>query len=519
MNRWVLAATLTFCGAMMILTSCTDAIGSMDNPVNPEQPVNPADELAKETFIHEDWMDRTVRPGDSFWDFANGSWQKNHDDLDMGTMGNVYTSQYGLLYPGILESASDHHTLQLVMGSKLTKEEEKAAMARVYAQLKQGDDVSKVDVMYNIGKMADMGFNAFFGHDILNIDGIIRYYIMPGIAFSSINLDNSKEEELKKLKPIFEEWLDIDTSTPEGGRLLSNVYDIEAWILKYSEEWKGKAPEPSLVGNIRPQLKSAPVPAHEALAKARNVTKAGDDMMDAFREAFHIGSGTYYLPEADKVFGLIDQYDVATLQTYLKCCLYYKLFQVSFSSAEEPEGVIVALNMHLPSLFLKYQKKYLLQDVDCEEAMQILEQLRRVMSERIASLDWLSDATKMKAQEKLQAMIFNVGAPDALFNDDFKFTGQTHLEDFVQYKEQADDYLRNQLAGKPGNEYGWESVILSPFGASIDATNAFYVPDENQLFILPAFLGKELFPADKPAVRYATMMVHSINDTYEKGQI
>ena len=167
-------------------------------------------------------------------------------------------------------------------------------------------------------------------------------------------------------------------------------------------------------------------------------------MMDAFREAFHIGSGTYYLPEADKVFGLIDQYDVATLQTYLKCCLYYKLFQVSFSSAEEPEGVIVALNMYLPSLFLKYQKKYLLQDVDCEEAMQILEQLRRAMSERIASLDWLSDATKMKAQEKLQAMLFNVGAPDALFNDDFKFTGQTHLEDFVQYKEQADDYLRNQ---------------------------------------------------------------------------
>ena len=28
MNRWVLAATLTVCGAMMMLTSCTDAIGS-----------------------------------------------------------------------------------------------------------------------------------------------------------------------------------------------------------------------------------------------------------------------------------------------------------------------------------------------------------------------------------------------------------------------------------------------------------------------------------------------------------
>ena len=85
MTRWMLAAILTFCGAMMMLTACTDAIGTVDNPVIPDPPYDPAGELANETFLHEDWMDRTVRPGDSFWDFANGSWQKNHDDLDMGT--------------------------------------------------------------------------------------------------------------------------------------------------------------------------------------------------------------------------------------------------------------------------------------------------------------------------------------------------------------------------------------------------------------------------------------------------
>jgi hypothetical protein len=48
MTQWVLAATLTFCGAMMMLTSCTDAIGTADNPVNPNPPYDPADELAKE---------------------------------------------------------------------------------------------------------------------------------------------------------------------------------------------------------------------------------------------------------------------------------------------------------------------------------------------------------------------------------------------------------------------------------------------------------------------------------------
>ena len=508
MTQWVLAATLTFCGAMIMLTSCTDAIGSMDNPVNPEQPVNPADELAQETFNHEEWMDRTVKPGDSFWEFAHGSWIKNHNSDDHGTILNTYEDRLSILFDGLLENVSDHHTLQLIMGgSKLTKEEEKAAMARVYAQLKPGNDISKADVMYNIGKVADMGFYALMGHDVININGAIRYYIMPGLAGSKITLKDSKEEVMKMIKPIFEEWMDIDTSTPEGARLLSNVCDIEAWVLNYYQEWKGAEPEPSLIGNRRPELKSDPVPAVEALARTRGTTIADEDVMEAFREAFHFDSRTYYLPETDKVFELIDQYDVATLQTYLKFYLYNKLFPVSFSSTGEAKGVLVAVNTLSPSMFLKYQKKYLMQDVDCEGASLILEQLRNVMSERIASLDWLSDATKMKAQEKLQAMVFNVGAPDDLFNADFKLTGQTHLEDFVQYKEQADDYMRNQLAGKPGNQYGWEYVMLSPFGASIDAMNAFYDPSSNQLFILPGFLGSELFPANDPAIRYATMTV------------
>lgn len=80
MTQRVLAATLTFCGIMMMLTSCTDAIGTADNPVTPNPPYDPAGELAQETFIHESYMDRTVKPGDSFWNFALGEYLKQPDD-------------------------------------------------------------------------------------------------------------------------------------------------------------------------------------------------------------------------------------------------------------------------------------------------------------------------------------------------------------------------------------------------------------------------------------------------------
>ena len=49
MTNWVLAATLTICGAMMLLTSCTDTVGSKDNP-GPIDPPAPQ-ELADYTII------------------------------------------------------------------------------------------------------------------------------------------------------------------------------------------------------------------------------------------------------------------------------------------------------------------------------------------------------------------------------------------------------------------------------------------------------------------------------------
>jgi hypothetical protein len=57
MTQWVLAATLTFCCAMMMLTSCTnDAIGSTDNPVpvdpEPPAPQELADYIA-DNYPHE----------------------------------------------------------------------------------------------------------------------------------------------------------------------------------------------------------------------------------------------------------------------------------------------------------------------------------------------------------------------------------------------------------------------------------------------------------------------------------
>ena len=144
MTQRVLAATLTFCGIMMMLTSCTDAIGTADNPVTPNPPYDPAGELAQETFIHESYMDRTVKPGDSFWNFALGEYLKQPDDAG-GTMLEASIKQILILMSQMKAYNSPNHAMQLLLGDTPSADDEKAVLDGVLARMKPGNDISKAD--------------------------------------------------------------------------------------------------------------------------------------------------------------------------------------------------------------------------------------------------------------------------------------------------------------------------------------------------------------------------------------
>lgn len=481
MKQWMLAATLFFCGATMTLTSCIDVV---DNPVNPEQAYDAADELAKETFIHEQYMDRTVKPGDSFWQFALGSYLKKPDDF-AGTMATAMVRQMSEMNDvESMKAYGSGHTMQLLLGPEPSADDEKAVLDGVLARMKPGNDISKADVIRNIGKLADLGYGALLNHDVWFIDGTLRYTVIPGFACESKSGTKKADEVAEIVKPILQDKLGIDTDSEEGARLLKNVLDIEDWISKFIYEWRPTtAPEPVRVS-----------------------TASGDELTNAYREAFHIDGNTYQLPGVAKVFDLIDQYDATTLQTYLRYYACSKLSKAMFSSGQQASNVYQQINAQSQSLFLEYHKAMLYRGDKWKLALNLLEEMRTVFAQRIERLNWLSDATKAKAIEKLQAMGMNV-KPETTFNADFKLTGKTPVEDLVQYKEQADDYLRNVLAGKPGRDYEWEYLLTSPNGLGLDAANAGYDPN-NQLIIYPFFLREEFFPSDEKhiVIFYASLM-------------
>ena len=175
-TRWLLAVSLVWGTA--VFTSCSNVDGSS------AESFDAAEELSGEKFLHDEWMDRSVKPGDSFWKYALGRWLKKHSQSDFGLTGNVQKSINEEMYAGMSSSKSSGtgHLLKLLAGPTPSPDDEIAAVNDVLSLLKDDLEFTTEDVIYDAGKLADLRFSPLFGHEILNVDGALRYVLTPGIA-------------------------------------------------------------------------------------------------------------------------------------------------------------------------------------------------------------------------------------------------------------------------------------------------------------------------------------------------
>ena len=500
MKNWVLTATLTFCGAMM-LTSCTDAIGTADNPVNPEPPYDPAGELAKETFNNEAWMDRSVKPGDSFWQFALGSWLEKHSegealsDIIIKAMDSALNANMGSY-----DSPVAGKMIKLLTQSAPSKSKEIQVIEDFLSTLKRDGDISKADLIRNFGKMADIGCPALVTQLLLPVDGKYKCMLTPGFTLSQvfslgIELLNEEEEEESQSSYLEEfvigDVMGLDLNLPDVKAKLNAIKEIESKLNAIGNDVNG---------------------TDSQFAGTRSAS--GDDLKAVFNEAFHVGEETLVHPTVDEAIGLLDSFDADTWIFFQEYYVYGRFSQVlhymkdKIAELSGEYSVSGCLSFIHKSIMLDYQKAVLLPRCDIEGCKGILEGMRRRMSERIDALQWMSSATKQRAKEKMQAMVFSIGAPERLFNADFQLTGTTAVEAGMQYMRQLTEYQRS-CDGKPTYGNGWDLILANTAAnKSLTDINAFYSAENNELIIVPAYILPEAFPTDKDnAQRYAVAHV------------
>jgi len=388
-----------------------------------------------------------VKPGDSFWHFAIGGWLNTRDVEDFGTIDNLAKTIQEKLSQNVngYDSPVAGKLFKLLTQAAPQKSEEIKVINDFLSTLKLDGDVSKADLM--------------------------------GLDYDSPDV-KAKADDIAQIE-----------------RKLNSLYygtdetDEESGLLQF------RRVQPTTL---------------QSLVARRTQANRGEDLKAVFNEAFHVEEATLVDESVDAILAMLDKYSTDTWLLYQQYYVYGRFStMLRFTDYyNDTYNVIQRVKTLVPSATFDYDIATLLKDCDTEACREIIENMRRRMSERIGQLDWLNIATKGKAQEKLQAVVFSIGKPDRLYNADFELTGSTAVEAAMQFMRQFTEYQRS-LDGKSTYGKAWDYLACNVVG-TVDpsSTNAFYSPQFTQLVIFPAYMMSEIFPADKDnAQRYAVSMV------------
>jgi len=509
-------AAMLICATLWFVSCSTD-----DNPVVPDQTYDAAGELAKETFNQDAWIDRTVKPGDSFWHFAIGGWLKTRDDKDRGTINDLANTIQEKLNQNLngYDSPVAGKLFRLLTQAAPQKSEEIKVINDFLSTLKLDGDVSKADLIRNFGKLYDIGCPALVLNIVAPLGGQMKCFLFGGIPFSTYFEEvapSQAGQDANKVTVQFvlSDLMGLDFDSPD---VKAKADDFDRIERKLNSLFYGTTETDEETGLFRlKRMQPATLQGLQSLTRGGD----GEDLKAVFNEAFHVEEATYVDESVDEILAMLDKYGTDTWLLYQQYYVYGR-FSAMLRYTDYYDNtytVCQRVKTLAPSATFDYDIATLLKDCDTEGCREILENMRRRMSERIGQLDWLNSATKAKALEKLQAMAFSLGKPDRLYNADFELTGSTAIEAAMQFTRQFTEYQRS-LDGKPACGNVWDYLagnVVGMIGPS--SVNAFYSPQFNQLVIFPAFMMPEIFPADKDnAQRYAVSMVfgHELTHAFD----
>lgn len=142
----------------------------------------------------------------------------------------------------------------------------------------------------------------------------------------------------------------------------------------------------------------------------------------------------------------------------------------------------------------------------------LVSNLRKSLGERIKQLTWMSDETKAKALEKLDAITVKVGYPDKWRDySALEVSDKSYIENVLKARKFDFDFMVSKI-NKPVDKTQW---LMSP-----QTVNAYYEPTANEIVFPAAILQPPFFYVDgDDAVNYGAIgvvigheMTHGFDD-------
>ena len=498
-NLMTLAAVICCMISTTVLTSCMDKV---DNPV-PQEPtmIDPVADI----YLHDDDMDRSVRPGDSFYHFANGSWIKSHDPNDVSwiTEGMKYINQ---IAQNALINSEDPQIKHLVSNLLGTPDANKEMDAINKVLSVMFDENGNLDVLGGWGILSDMGYSTPVAR-VINPQNNLFYYVIT-VGVNSLENGLRKANETELLRRYMRNCLTPFVADPSQlDEWVDKVMDLanKAWAVN----------NPQLTGSLMERLQGDKLPQY-ALANAMKGRRAGsiDFSLEKLVESYHLDLTRDRIDSKPlSFFDELSNEDPALLLMYTAYNVMMENYEFllgcrRINVSKNFDDICSSIKSAVPALINTAEAEAFAPAVNQQECLADLERLRGKMSQRIQNLDWMSDATKEAAQEKLRKMHFYAGVPEKLIvKGAFNLTGETLLEDIIQARTQC-AALTNSYVGKHTYEYFADFILIS---IPLSFFNAVYAADFNGVYIFPAFCSKVMYPQSDSEEdmlrRYATFYV------------
>lgn len=504
------------------LAACNNAGTQTDAKDAPKAEAVAAKAVLGSFGIATENMDLSVKPGDDFFAYVNGTWLKNTEiPADKSSYG-AFTTLRDLSDARVKDIIEEASAKEAAPGS----EEQKigdfyaafmdmdsinaAGMTPVAEDLAKINAVTtKEDVARLMGDPS-MGIRAPVGGwvdvDVKDVENYIFYMTQSGLGMPNRDYYLDEGEKSDALRAAYVTYLRAMLDAAGDENPLGNARKVMAFETAMARShWT----------NTKRRNRSL---TYNKMSLGELKTYAAGFPWDAMLSASGLsGQDTFIVRENDAIKGLastFDRTDIDTIKAYMKAhyvggmaaylpseidnarfAFYGKALRGTEVQQERWKRAVGQIDGTMGEMVGKVYVKKHFPPVAKQEMDKLIENLRAAFKDGIDNLDWMDAATKVEAQDKLAKFTPKIGYPD----------------EWTDYSELKVD--RNDLIGtiKSASVWSWNDNISklggpidrSEWGMNPQTVNAYYRPSLNEIVFPAAILQAPFFDAAAdPAVNY-----------------
>lgn len=496
---WMLA----LCGTMAF-TSCRD---NADNPSGPSEPSGHKNIEEASAFSKD--MDLSIYAGDNFYQYVVGQWIKDNpvptadEEYVIGTM---MTQNKNAMHALAEITAEGKNLIALSLLSLYDHDDMQSDSTLLMSKIKQIDEAGSKEAMLQLmAEFVKQGYPCPF----FILPEVLMRQVYPGVEMlRDYNLTNSgvermgiSEKEATSIVKAGEEWQAyVKSKKPQKQeKMLSHHYNPHEGVVLINTARRRSAGTDwiGILGKTLDMDLSAIAADENEMVLVDHLMTYNLDALKLLAKYFILNRDCKYLPLKE-----LDAHTEAGAN---------ELFQYVFNVATDQSSGLAT------SLSHSYVK-HAIPEGNKAEGTAMFEELRAVFRNRIANYDWMTDVTKSKALEKLDAMKYYCGWPEnwhaeweaKLVAEESSYRLVCNL--FNQYVD-----ITRSLVGQTSDDAFFYADWMS-MGAYV--ANAFYSPENNSIALLASNLVSPIYDKTMPhyynyAVLGATTIGHEMTHGFD----